>query len=151
MKLSVVLALMVAGLFPALSIYAWQAGPADAYTENEAETIAVHYLRNAPTFRFDGISDSVHVEAIDALRRPWTWEVTISFQCRHAGYGDRTGKMVAQVITPHEIRVVVQRGQVIAAVIDEKWDELAQRERVQGGLTAAVSYYIGHSGLIGAA
>ena len=129
MKLNVVLALMVTGFFPALSlsICAWQTGPTGAYTEDNAIAAALNYLRNCPTFRFDGIPESVQVVGVETLRSPWTWEVSIAFECRHAGYGNRTGKMLAQVISPHQIRAVVQRGDIVSAIIDGVWDELAQK------------------------
>ncbi len=126
-KLSLVLALMVTGLFPALTIYAWQNKPVE-YTEKGAVDLALYYLKNSPTFSFDGMADSVEVLGVDTLRMPWTWEVIISFQCRQAGYGDRTGMMLAQVITPHTMRVVVSEGEVVRAVTDEAYDELNERE-----------------------
>lgn len=133
--MSVVLALMVSGLFPALSIYAWQTRPAGAYTENEAKIIAIHYLKNSPTFKFDGIAESVQVTgAYRARTLTPTWLVSISFECRHAGYGDRTGMMLAQVITPHQMGIIVEEGRVIEAVIDDRWDELNQHEIVESEL-----------------
>jgi hypothetical protein len=124
-KLSLVLALMVTGLFPALTIYAWQNKPVE-YTEKGAVDLSLYYLKNSPTFSFDGMADSVEVLGVDTLRMPWTWEVIISFQCRQAGYGDRTEMILAQVITPHTMRVVVSEGEVRSAVIDGVWDELNQ-------------------------
>lgn len=135
MKLSVVLALMVSGLFPALSIYAWQTRPEGAYTEDEAKIIAIHFLKNSPTFKFDGIPESVQVMGAYRARTPIpTYLVSISFDCRHAGYGDRTGMMLAQVITPHQIGIIVEEGKVIKAVIDDKWDELNQHEVAESEL-----------------
>ena len=127
------------------------------YTENDAVETALRFLRNGPTFEFDGISDSIRVGGVETLRRPYTWEVTIAFQCLHAGYGDRTGKMLAQVITPHEIRVVVEEDRVVRAIVDDKWDELEHREHVQGELLppesardAAIEYMLRtHEGLGG--
>ena len=155
-KLSVVLAIIVAGIFPALSIYVWQVKPME-YSEEGAIDLALHFLRNSPTYRFDGIPDSIRVVGVEALRRPYTWEVTIAFQCLHAGYGDRTGKMLAQVITPHEILVVVEEDRVVRAIVDDKWDELEQKEHVQGELLppesardAAIEYMLRtHEGLGG--
>jgi len=133
-KLSLVLALAVTSLFPVLSIYTWQTRSAETYTEDMAVRIAIHYLKYAPTFQFDGILDSIKVESVETLRMPYTWEVTVAFQCRHSGYGDRTGMMLAQVITPHKIRVVVSEGRVMRAIIDDEWDEINQRDVVQSEL-----------------
>jgi hypothetical protein len=43
----------------------------------------------------------------------------------HGGYGDRTDQIVTEAITPHVIVVIVE-GQVISAIMDDRWDELNQ-------------------------
>jgi hypothetical protein len=48
------------------------------------------------------------------------------FDSTQAGYGDRTGQMLAQVITPHEAIITVEKGVVKSAVMDGKWDMLTQ-------------------------
>jgi hypothetical protein len=99
----------------------------------EAERIALEFLRGAPTFAFDGIDESIEVLDIVAMESyPVQYAVTIAFECRQAGYGDRTGQVLAQVITPHEMRVVVSAGEVRSAVIDGEWDELNQRDVASG-------------------
>ena len=95
--------------------------------ELESQEIAEDYLRNSPTFRFDGIEESLTHVVTNAMRCPSCWEFVFEFQCRHAGYGDRTGQMVAQVVTPHTARIVVNRGQVASAIMDEEWDMMQQR------------------------
>ncbi len=97
------------------------------YTEDGAVDIAKDFLLNCPTFRFDGISNSVKVINVITLRCPWTWEIQLSFSCTHSGYGNRTGQILLQVITPHLMRVIVQEEKVTSAVIDETWDELNQK------------------------
>lgn len=127
--MSLVLALMVSGLFPALSIYMCQTMPTGANTEDEAIIVAIRFLKNSPTFKFDGIPVSVSVVDTKILESyPVQYVITIAFDSRHAGYGDRTGRVLAQVITPHEIVITVVEGKVIKAVIDDKWDELNQHE-----------------------
>ena len=134
-KLSLVIGLMVAGFFPALSLYnAWQV-QAEGYTEEGAVAVALHFLRNGPTYSFDGIPETLRVVDVKILESlPVQYVVTIAFDSRHAGYGDRTGQVLAQVITPHEVVITVVEGKVIRAVIDERWDELNQREVVQSEL-----------------
>lgn len=133
-KLSVIIALLVAGAFPALSLYAWQTR-SGGYTEEGAVNVAVHFLKNSPTYKFDGIPETLKVIDTRILESlPVQYVVTIAFDSRHAGYGDRTGQVLAQVITPHEIVITVVEGEVIRAVVDDKWDELNQREIVQSEL-----------------
>jgi hypothetical protein len=133
-KLSVVIALLVAGAFPALSLYAWQTR-SGGYTVEGAVNVAVRFLKNSPTYKFDGIPDTLKVMDTRILESfPVQYVVTITFDSRHAGYGDRTGQVLAQVITPHEIVITVVEGEVTRAVVDDKWDELNNREIVQSEL-----------------
>jgi hypothetical protein len=60
--------------------------------------------------------------------------VTISFSCAQPGYGDRTGEVLAQVITEHTARVVVSSGEVRSAIIDETWDEFEQVDPANDGI-----------------
>jgi hypothetical protein len=52
--------------------------------------------------------------------------LTYNFTSSHAGYGNRTDKVTAEVITHHTIQVMIIDGNVVSAVIDEKWDEMGQ-------------------------
>jgi len=61
------------------------------------------------------------------LKCPYCWEFAYQFDCRQPGYGNRTGLIVAQVITPHTARVVVQEGKVTLAVMDGIWDMMGQK------------------------
>jgi len=97
------------------------------YTEQKAVETAKEFLLNCPTFKFDGIPESVKVVGVYTLRCPWTWMVEFNFTCRHSGYGNRTGLVLLQVLTDHKISVVVQRGVVARAIIDDVWDEINQK------------------------
>ncbi len=94
------------------------------YTKEEAVETAKEFLASSPTYKWDG--ENMKVVEVLTLRCPYCWSVVIEFQSRHGGYGDRTGKIVTQVITPHTARVVVKEGRVISAVLDDKWDEMKQ-------------------------
>ncbi len=97
-------------------------------TFSEAEALAIEFLVNGPTFRFDGIAGSIEVVDIIAMESyPVQYVITLTFECRHAGYGDRTGEALAQVITPHEIRIALSVRGIGSAIIDDQWDELIQR------------------------
>lgn len=109
----------------------------------EAKEIALDFLMNAPTFSFDGIHGSMKIKDIAiAESYPVQYFITITFDCRHAGYGDRTGEVLAQVITSHEARVVVVEGTVRSAIIDEVWNEMEQRgvdSELQAPRTAVIA------------
>jgi len=94
----------------------------------ETVDTAIDFLKNGPTFSFDGIPGSIEViEVIAAESYPVQYFITIAFECTQAGYGDREGMMLAQVISPHEIRIAMSNGVIGSAIIDEQWDELIQR------------------------
>ena len=95
-----------------------------------AEAIALNWLINAPTFKFDCVEGSVRV--IDSwlaqtFVAPGFWGVVLEFDCLHAGFGDRADQMLAQVITHHVVTIHVTEGVVTLAQIDDVWDELKQQ------------------------
>ena len=93
---------------------------------DEGLTVAENFVKNSPTFKFDGIpetlklSDTVHVN--DNI------QYIFEFDCRHAGYGDRTGQVLAQVIEHHVAMIIVKNGQVISGIIDARWDMIHQMD-----------------------
>jgi len=95
-------------------------------SKQDSQKIATDFLRNSPTFRFDGIEDTLKL-AWSGGEELYHWEFHYEFQSRHAGYGDRTGLILAQVITDHRAQIVVEQGKVVHAVLDGKWDMLRQK------------------------
>lgn len=91
-------------------------------SKEDSQKIAIDFLRNSPTFRFDGIENTLKLSGAEE-----GWEFGYQFQSRHAGYGDRTGLILAQVITDHRAEIVVEHGEVVYAVLDGKWDMLRQK------------------------
>jgi len=63
-----------------------------------------------------------------ATRLPSYWIFFFEFDSRHAGYGDRTGQVLAQVITPHKAAITVEQGEIKLALMDKKWDMINQKE-----------------------
>ncbi|MGB9929192.1 MAG: hypothetical protein ACPK85_12450 [Methanosarcina sp.] len=101
-----------------------------AYTlsmsREEAETIARTWIENAPTYRFDGFDLKLeNHEVLETI--PEQHSLTYTFTSRHGGYGDRTGQMVTQALTPHTIEVIVSEKNVTSAIIDGEWDEISQQ------------------------
>ena len=122
--LKTIIAIALVGLLPALSLYLGTLG--SDYTEEQAIIIATNYLKTSPTFSFDGMEDTIELVTVDTARTPFTWSVTLKFSSRHAGYGDRTGQMLAQVITEHTMVILVSEGEVLSAITDDLFDELTE-------------------------
>lgn len=120
--------MMVIAIVVPVGIYALQNNLLNP--SNKPEVIALNYLKNAPTFKFDGLTESVEiVESWQAqtFAYPSFWQVTIEFDSAHAGYGDRTGQLLPEVITHHIIKIHVTEGKISMAIIDDVWDELTQK------------------------
>ena len=93
-------------------------------SEEESHKIAEEFLRNSPTFVFDGIEDTFTLTNTLLLRCPYCWVFLFEFDSRHPGYADRTGKVLAEVITPHRAVIAVEQLEITSAVMDDKWDML---------------------------
>jgi hypothetical protein len=116
-------------------------------TRDSASLVAENFVKSDETFKFDGLSDTLNLRvehadtlpdivgpktlgmalaiAIPASNNEYTFKAT--FNSRYSGYGDRTGKILGQVITPHVAEIVVQNCQVKSAVMDGKWDMMTQK------------------------
>lgn len=94
--------------------------------EDAARNMAEEFVRNSPTFAFDGIPATLTLleTLYPDIENAWTF--VFQFESAHVGYGDRTGQMLAEVITPHEAHITVVGGEVTSALMDEQWNMLSQ-------------------------
>ncbi len=91
-------------------------------SEKQGAKVAEEFVRSEATFRFDGIPNSLKLKSTTSVGGGW--EYTFELENRHPGYGNRTGQVLAQVITPHVAVVTVQSGRVTSAEMDNEWDML---------------------------
>ena len=104
--------------------------PVEEITEEESLEIAREFVLKCPTYRYDG-QDLIYIET-RALRCPSCWQFIFEFTSRHAGYGDRSKEMVAQVITPHTAVVTISQGRITEAILDNQWDMIKQKLIAEG-------------------
>ena len=97
------------------------------FTELRSRQIAEEFVRNSPTFQFDGIEETITLVETLYPDIENAWQFVFQFESRQAGYGDRTGQMLAEVITPHEAIITVEQGEVTNAVMDGEWDMKKQQ------------------------
>jgi hypothetical protein len=97
-------------------------------TKEKSQNIALEFIKQSPTFVFDGIEETLQPTKSLEISIPFTWTFVFQFNSAHAGYGDRTGKMLAQVITPHEVSITIEQEEIVYASIDNKWDMINQTE-----------------------
>ena len=91
----------------------------------DAKKIAEQWIINSPTYKHDGF-DLALIGQTELEIFPVLHQLVYTFNSKPAGYGDRTGQITAQVITPHNITITVVSGKATSAVIDGKWDEISQ-------------------------
>ena len=94
-------------------------------SREDSKRIAEEFVRQEATFRFDGMAETLKVTGSTSVVDGW--KIIIEFDSRHAGYGDRTGQILAQVITHHAAEVTVQSGKITTAVMDGVWDMVNQQ------------------------
>lgn len=108
--------------------------PAEKAQRTAAVQAVERWIENySPTFGFDGTG--LELREVERSARegeePAAYEMVFGFESRHAGYGNRAGEMLAQVITPHSLEIRVEkdpdsgRWEVVRAVTDGVYDELA--------------------------
>ena len=100
-------------------------GKKEGQSQQQAQQIAQNFVETEATFKFDGMKGTLKLTETKALSDGY--EFVFEFQSSHAGYGDRTDMVLAQVITPHQDRIVVKQGQVFSAIMDGKWDMIKQQ------------------------
>jgi len=93
---------------------------------NQSLIIAENFVKNSPTYKYDGIPETLKLS--DTVPMDNRIQYVFEFDCRHAGYGDRTGQVLAQVITHHIAMIIVEDEQVISAVMDARWDMVHQQD-----------------------
>ena len=100
--------------------------PAGAAVGNPASLRAAEeFVRNSPTFRFDGIEETFKLESVRAIKFcPGCYEYTFYFDSRHPGVGDRAGvQPLRDIITPHRVVVnIAYETNVVMGVMDDSWD-----------------------------
>lgn len=90
--------------------------------------IAEAFVRNSPTFRFDGFEDSLRLEALRPMEScPGCYVYTIYFESKHPGFGDRSGRGITAALTPHRATIVLRGQKVVSGVLDNAWDMTSQR------------------------
>ncbi len=89
--------------------------------------IAKDFVTGEATYRFDGMADTLKLDATGTFPEPGMYEVTCDFTSAHGGYGDRTGVFVTEALTPHRCILIVSNDRVTSALMDGSYDMIAQK------------------------
>jgi len=94
-------------------------------SQEQGRQVAEEFVKQEATFRYDGMPETLKLTSTTSIADGWKY--TFEFDCLHAGYGNRMGQMMAQMITHHTAQVTVQAGRVTVALMDGKWDMMKGR------------------------
>ena len=117
-----VIAGLAVSLMALLALVACSSDKGDEVDRRLAES----FLRNSPTFRFDGLPDTIRLLDRAAGDCETCLVYTFGFDSSHPGYGDRTDLPLAAAVTPHEAIISIEDGLVTDARIDSIWDVIMQ-------------------------
>lgn len=95
--------------------------------QDDALKIARNFVVNEPTYKFDGMKDTLHLNVTGSNPDAKMYDVSAEFTSAHSGYGDRSDKIVLEVLTPHTCNITVTNGNVTTAVMDGSYDMLTQK------------------------
>lgn len=135
------LLLLVAALSVMLCSRGYAMPDKSCYTRDTASLIVEQFVTNEATYKYDGMEDTLSIQVENAnningrdlamamivmpQERSYTFKA--KYDSRHSGYGDRAGKILAQVITPHEAKITVENCKVVSATMDGKWDMITEK------------------------
>jgi hypothetical protein len=120
------LVVVLGGLVGATAFWSPTVPAGEQYTADSALATAQQFVNGEATFKYDGDAGTLKV-ALSKTIDSSTYEVVADFTSRAGGYGDRTGLMVAQVLTPHKAVITLSKGEIVSAIMDGQWDMIAQK------------------------
>lgn len=80
------------------------------------------------TFKFDGRAETLSIDKITPVGCAGCFDVVTTFVSKNEGYGDRSGQGISSGETLHEGFIRIEGGEIIQAILDEKWDMLEQKD-----------------------
>ncbi len=97
-------------------------------TLEQVSRLAEDLVLKSATYRFDGIDGSLQPVKVEPAKAGGSWKLNYVFTTGHPGHGDRTGQVLAQVITSHDVVITFKDCKMISAVCDGDWDLAADRQ-----------------------
>lgn len=97
-------------------------------TQDQAVSLAEQFIRNTPTYTFDGIDGSIKKIKVEPVDNGKFWNLSYIFQSKHPGYGDRSNQVLAEQVTEHSVKISIQGCTVVSAICDKSYDMLTNQQ-----------------------
>lgn len=119
----------ISAILAVITLIGISCSQSSATSQEKSQKIAEEFVKAEATFKFDGIPETLKVTSTTVMGDGWKY--TIEFDSRHAGYGNRSGQVLAEVITHRMAEITVQDELVRTALMDGQWDMINQRLDVE--------------------
>jgi hypothetical protein len=94
-------------------------------SQAESQRVAEEFVKQEVTYRIGSMPSTFKLISTATVANGWEYE--FEFDSWYAGYGDRSGQVMAQLKTHHTVKIAVQNGVVKSAIMDAVWDMMNQR------------------------
>jgi len=100
-------------------------GRTAACSLEQASAMSLSLIKSSPTFAYDGIKDSIKQVKVESSDNGQTLKLLYVFKTAHPGHGDRSGEVLAQVVTEHTAQITLSKCKITSAVCDKTWNLLS--------------------------
>jgi len=93
-------------------------------TQDQAISLTEQFIRNTPTYAFDGIAGSIKKQQVEATEEGKAWQLTYTFKTSHPGHGDRSNQLLAEQVTGHSVQITIRGCSIVTATCDKNYNLL---------------------------
>jgi hypothetical protein len=96
-------------------------------SQDQAVSLSEQFVKNTPTYTYDGVAGSVKKMSVTAAENGSVWQLSYYFKCKHPGYGDRSGQVLAEEVTEHSVQITIRACRIVTAIMDKNYDLLSNK------------------------
>lgn len=96
-------------------------------TQEQVIGLTEQFIRNTPTYTFDGIDGSIKKMKVESTESGKAWELTYVFKSKYPGYGDRSNQALTEAVTEHAVQVTIRNCTIVIATCDKSYNLLTNK------------------------
>ena len=97
-------------------------------SQDQAVSLTEQFIKNTPTFAFDGVEGSIKKQKVEAIENGKAWQTTYTFRSKHPGYGDRSDQTLVEQVTEHSVQITIRNCKIVIATCDKNYDLLINKQ-----------------------